>query len=245
MQSVDHKENILELTDVTFSYNKELVIDRVNLNLHRGDYLALTGKNGAGKTTLIKLILGLLPASYGTIKWFGEKINAFKGWSMLGYVPQKATSFDVNFPATVEEVVIMGRYGLRGLFNQITHVDRQKAREAMEIMGVLQHSKKLVGSLSGGEQQRVFIARAIAGEPKVLILDEPTISVEAKIKKEFYELLNRLNRDMGLTILLITHDIENITDEVMHVACLDKSIYFHDKVDSDFVQSHKATHKKI
>jgi zinc transport system ATP-binding protein len=137
------------------------VLSNIKLDIHRGDYLGLVGGNGAGKTTLLKLILGLLTPKNGTIQLFGQDIRSFKDWSKVGYVPQKATAFDANFPATVEEVVLMGRYGRRGLFRRITTEDREKALEAIQQVDMLRYRNTLIGDLSGGEQQRVFIARAL------------------------------------------------------------------------------------
>src|SRR5512140_2643700 len=121
---VDHTKNIIEIEEVSFAYNEDLVLDRVSLNIHKGDYLGVIGPNGGGKTTLVKIMLGLLSPSKGVVKMFGEDIHSFKDWSRVGYVPQKVINFDVNFPATVFEVVAMGRYGKRGLFKKINKEDR-------------------------------------------------------------------------------------------------------------------------
>lgn len=242
MHTVNHTENIVEVQNVSFSYNGHEVLTNIKLDIHRGDYLGLVGGNGTGKTTLLKLILGLLTPKSGTIRLFGQDIRSFKDWSRVGYVPQKATSFDANFPATVEEVVLMGRYGRRGLFRRITTVDREKALEAIRQVDMLRYRNTLIGDLSGGEQQRVFIARALAGEPEVIFLDEPTVGIEQSIKDEFYALLRKLNNELDLTIVLITHDIESMTHEAMHIACIDHTIFFHDSVDKYFKDIHKVIH---
>ncbi|MFZ2949498.1 MAG: ABC transporter ATP-binding protein [Desulfuromonadaceae bacterium] len=242
MHSVNHAENIVEVQNVSFSYNGQEVLNDIKLDIHRGDYLGLVGGNGAGKTTLLKLILGLLTPKSGTIRLFGQDIRSFKDWSRVGYVPQKATAFDVNFPATVEEVVLMGRYGRRGLFRRATAEDREKALEAIRQVDMLRYRNTLIGDLSGGEQQRVFIARALAGEPEVIFLDEPTVGVEQNIKNEFYALLRKLNKELELTIVLITHDIESMAHEAMHIACIDHTIFFHDSVDKYFKDTHNVIH---
>lgn len=242
MQTVDHKKNIIEVENVSFSYNGHDVLKDINLNVHCGDYLGLVGGNGSGKTTLIKLILGLLRPSSGTVKIFGIKNEDFKEWSKIGYVPQKATSFDVNFPATVWEVVAMGRYGRRGLFHRITDQDKKKVQIALENVEMWDYRDCLVGDLSGGQEQRVFIARALATEPEILFLDEPTVGVEQQIKDEFYALMKRLNEDMRLTIVLVTHDIESIAHEAMHIACLDRTIFFQDSVEKYFKDTNKVFH---
>jgi zinc transport system ATP-binding protein len=227
MGKVDHTKNIIEIEDVSFSYGKDEVLANVTLQIHKGDYLGVIGPNGAGKTTLLKLILGLLPLQSGFIKLFGQDIRDFKGWQKIGYVPQKATSFDVNFPATVMEVVSMGRYGHIGLFHRATENDKKIVRKCLEQVGMWEYRDKLVGDLSGGQQQRVFIARALATEPEVIFLDEPTTGVDEKTQNEFYDLLKKLNQEFSLTLILISHDIGRITKEVMHIACIDKVLCCH------------------
>ncbi|MDD4989062.1 MAG: ATP-binding cassette domain-containing protein, partial [Candidatus Pacebacteria bacterium] len=156
MPIVDHTKNIIEIKHVSFSYNGDEVLQDINLAIHKGDYLGLIGNNGSGKTTLLKIILGLLKPTKGTVMLFGQNIDVFKDWSKIGYVPQKATSFDANFPATAREIVLMGRYGKRGLFAQITDEDREKAKEALQYVDMIKHQDRLIGELSGGQQQRVF-----------------------------------------------------------------------------------------
>lgn len=242
MHTVDHGENIIEVNNISFSYNDHEVLNNITLAIHSGDYLGVVGGNGAGKTTLIKIILGLLKPSSGSVKLFGEDISKFKDWSKIGYVPQNATSFDVNFPATVEEVVLMGRYGRRGLFSRLTREDRDKTRDALLRIEMWQYRDRLIGDLSSGQQQRVFIARALAGDPEVIFLDEPTVGVEKHIKDEFYALLRKLNEELHLTVVLITHDIESIAHEAMHIACIDCTLFFHDSIDQYFKDTHKVVH---
>src|SRR5258708_5134679 len=170
MNQPDHTQNIIEVNKVSFSYDGQEVFKDINLTIHRGDYLAIVGGNGSGKTTLIKIILGLLEPTSGSVRLFARDIKDFKEWPKIGYVPQKATNFDSNFPATVEEAVLMGRYARRGLFRRITNEDREKTRQALEKVDMLVFKDRLIGDLSGGQQQRVFIARALATEPEVLFL---------------------------------------------------------------------------
>ncbi len=242
MHTIDHTENILEIQDVSFSYGDDEILKNVNLTIHKGDYLGLVGGNGAGKTTLLKIIIGLLKPDSGVIKFFGQNINNFKDWSKIGYVPQKATNFDVNFPSTAKEVVLMGRFGRRGLFHRIDDEDRKKADEALKRVDMWEHRDQLVGDLSGGQQQRVFIARALAGDPEVIFLDEPTVGVEKDIKDEFYKLLRKLNEELHLTVILVTHDIESMAHEAMHIACIDRTLVFHNSVDKFFRESHNVVH---
>lgn len=242
MHTVDHTKNILEIQDVSFSYGDSEVLKNINLAIHKGDYIGLVGGNGTGKTTLLKIILGLLKPDSGNIKLFGQDSKSFKDWSKIGYVPQKVTNFDVNFPATVEEVVLMGRFGRLGLFHKTTDHDLKKVDEALEHVDMLDHKHKIIGDLSGGQQQRVFIARALAGEPEIIFLDEPTVGVEKDIRDEFYALLRKLNRELNLTVVLVTHDIESVAHEAMHIACIDRTLVFHNSVDQFFKESHNIIH---
>lgn len=243
--SVNHGENIATLRGVGFSYGTEPLLSDVNLAIHRGDYLAIVGGNGSGKTTLLKIMLGLIAPHAGTVELFGTPIARFTAWERIGYVPQKATSFDAGFPATVEQVVLMGRYGRRGLLRPVTREDRAAARRALEAVELADLGERLIGELSGGQQQRAFIARALAGEPEIIFLDEPTVGVEAKVRDEFYALLRRLNAEFHLTIVLVTHDVEAMAHEAMHVACVDRTVFYHDSVDAYFADTHRAAHPHL
>ncbi len=227
MGNVDHNQNIIEVEGVSFSYGKNEVLSNITLQIHKGDYLGMIGPNGAGKTTLLKLMLGLLPLQSGRVILFGQDIKDFKDWHKIGYVPQKATSFDTNFPATVLEVVSMGRYGRIGLFNKVKEQDKKVVQKCLEKVGMWELRDKLIGDLSGGQQQRVFIARALVTEPEVIFLDEPTTGVDEQTQDDFYEFLKKLNHELSLTLILISHDIARITKEVMHIACIDKVLCCH------------------
>ncbi len=227
MHEINEAKNIIEVKDMSFSYGPNEVLKDITFEIHEGDYLGVVGPNGSGKTTLLKIMLGLLPPSSGSVRLFGKELKDFKEWSKIGYVPQKVTSFDVNFPATVHEVVLMGRYARRGLLRGITPKDEQVGKKALKQVGMLEYHDRLIGDLSGGQQQRVFIARALAGEPEVIFLDEPTTGVDEKTQGEFYALLGRLNKELKLTLVLISHDIEMITKEVMHIACIDRTLVCH------------------
>ncbi|AMX82874.1 zinc ABC transporter ATP-binding protein [Geobacillus subterraneus] len=220
---------VVQVEDVSFRYEKEEVLEHVNLAVPKGAFLGLVGPNGSGKSTLLKCVLGLLKPDRGRISLFGEPIESFREWHRIGFVSQKANSFNRGFPATVEEVVMSGLTAKRGLFRLLTKEDRRAVEAALEAVGLCGLAKRNIGELSGGQQQRVFIARALASKPDLLILDEPTVGVDARHVHEFYELLGDLNR-RGLTLVLVTHDIGTITDRVTHIACLNKRLYFHGNV---------------
>jgi zinc transport system ATP-binding protein len=239
MHTVTHNVNVIEVKNVSFAYHEHRVLNNINLTIHRGDYLGIVGGNGSGKTTLLKIILGLLQPSAGSVILFGNTVADFKEWTKIGYVPQKVTNFDAHFPATVEEVALMGRYGVRGLFHRLKQDDRDAVNRALNAVDMWKYRHTLIGDLSSGQQQRVFIARALAGNSEVIFLDEPTVGVEKKVKDEFYALLRKMNRELGLTVVLITHDIESMAHEAMHVACLDCTLFFHDSVDTYFKNTHQ------
>lgn len=224
--SVDHSQNIIEVQNVTFSYGESQVLKNINLNVHKGDYLGVIGPNGGGKTTLLKIMLGLLPPSEGHVLLFNTKIEEFRDWSKIGYIPQKAVNFDSNFPITVREVVEMGRVGKKGLFKSFTDEDNRVVQQALEQVELTQHQNKIIGDLSGGQQQRVFIAKALATQPEVIFLDEPTVGVDLQTQEEFYKLLKKLNHDLQLTLILVSHDIEVVAHETTEIACINKSLIY-------------------
>ncbi len=218
---------ILEIQHLSFRYNQQKVLDDINISIPRGAFLGLVGPNGSGKSTLLKCLLGLLNPSEGSINLFGEKIEHFKEWHKIGYVSQKANSFNSGFPATVFEVVTTGIVSKKGLLRRINSHDKQLIQNAIEAVGMDEYIHRNIGELSGGQQQRVFIARALVSEPELLILDEPTVGVDSQTVQNFYQMLGILNKEKNITLLLVTHDIGTITDKVSHVACLNNHLHFH------------------
>jgi zinc transport system ATP-binding protein len=225
--------NIIQLDDVSFSYEQSLALDHISLQIGEGEFWALIGPNGSGKSTLLNIILGILKPSSGSVKLFGDDIRSFKRRERIGYVSQKSNSFNSGFPATVLEVVRSGLTRKVGLFRSFTKKDEQRALEVLRIVGMERFAKQNIGELSGGQQQRVFIARALAGKPDLLIMDEPTVGIDQQNVASFYTMLNRLNREHGIAIVLVTHEIDLVTELATHVACLNRSIHFHG-VQSDY-----------
>ena len=221
------KEEIIKLDHITYKYEQENVLEDINLMVREGDFLAIVGPNGSGKSTLLKLILGINKVQKGEIYLFGERINRFKSWERIGYVSQKANSFNSGFPATVEEVVASGLTKKIGLFRFYTKKHREKVIQALKEVGMQDFLHRTVGDLSGGQQQRVFIARALVSDPELLILDEPTVGVDVQNVSNFYDLLYELNRNLGLTLILVTHATGTITEKATHIACLNKRLHFH------------------
>lgn len=218
---------IVQVQNLSYRYDKENVLENINLSIQKGSFLAIVGPNGSGKSTLLKLMLGLIKPQKGTIRLFGQEIGKFKEHHKIGFVSQKANSFNTGFPATVFEVVASGLTKKLGLFRFLQKKHHDKIKQAIESVGMEKFMDRNIGELSGGQQQRVFIARALVSNPELLILDEPTVGVDAENVNSFYEMLERLNKQNGITLLLVTHDIGTISDKVTNVACLNKNMHFH------------------
>lgn len=221
------ENTLIALNDVSFSYGQTQVLKGLTFSVKRGDYLGIIGPNGGGKTTLLKLILGLLEPTEGTVEMFGKDIHRFTEAYRIGYVPQRAQEVEKSFPATVEEVVRSGRIARRGLGKRLGKADTDAIDHAMELAQVSRYRDTRIGLLSGGERQRVSIARALAGEPDVLILDEPTTGIDIASERAFYELLGKLNREHRLTIIFVSHDIDVVYHEAQSVLCLNHDMICH------------------
>lgn len=211
---------------VCADYGSERVLDQVSLQIHRGDFLGIIGPNGSGKTTLLRILLGLLRPSCGHVTLFGRDVRDFRDWARVGYVPQKA-AVEARFPANVFEVVISGRAARTGPGRRFGAADREAALRALDIVGLRAAWNRLIGRLSPGQQQRVFIARALVHEPELLVLDEPTVGVDVDAQEQFYGLLRHLNRDLGTTLIMVSHDIGVVAQEVTRLACLNRTLVFH------------------
>jgi zinc transport system ATP-binding protein len=231
MSEINSHSSVVAIEDLSYHYGEQYVLQNINLTITKGSFLALVGPNGSGKSTLIKCILGLLSPQRGSIKLFGKKLHSFKEWDKIGYVSQKANNFNNGFPATVYEVVAMGLYGKIGMFRFLKKSDKEKIRAAVKSVGMTDYMNRNIGELSGGQQQRVFIARALVSDPQLLILDEPTVGVDAASVQAFYNMLEHLNENEGITLILVTHDIGTVTNLVTDVACLNKQLHFHGKKD--------------
>ena len=219
--------DLINVRDVTFQYDGHPVLVGVSLTIRERDFLAIIGPNGSGKTTLVKVILGLLRPSQGHVEIMGKPVEEFKDWRAIGYVPQKATAIDPYFPASVEEVVGMALLSNRPSFGRRGRSDGDAVGRALQQVGMEPFRKWRIGRLSGGQQQRIFIARALVTEPRLLFLDEPTTGVDAETQGRFYDMLDRLNSERGITIVLVTHDIGIVNKHVTQVACLNQTMVYH------------------
>jgi len=201
---------ILEVRNLSFSYAEVPIFENISFDISKGDYFGIIGSNGSGKSTLIKLLLGFLTPQRGEIKINGFDVKDIGDWSIVGYLPQNVTSFNVSFPATVEEIVSMNINSKHGLFRRFKEEQkrrREKVYDVLKIVEMEKYANRLIGNLSGGQQQRVFIARMLVNNPKIIFLDEPTSGIDAKSEEAMYCLLARLNEELGITIIMVTHDI--------------------------------------
>jgi zinc transport system ATP-binding protein len=224
---------VVELTDVAFGYTASPVVQDISLRVDSGEYVAIVGPNGSGKSTLMKLMLGLLTPDEGTARLFGAPAHRFDDGARIGYVAQHASAAK-EMPITVREVVKMGRFPHVG-FGRLSSEDHAVVDDALETVGMTAFADRRVTQLSGGQRQRAFIARALAGEADLLVLDEPTVGVDAESVEAFYALLESLN-DEGITVLLIEHDLGAVTEHAERVVCLNREVYFDGPTD-EFVES--------
>jgi zinc transport system ATP-binding protein len=232
-QTTQTGDAVVELSNVAFGYTASPVVEDISLRIETGEYVAVVGPNGSGKSTLMKLMLGLLRPDEGDAKLFGEPSHAFDDGARIGYVAQHASA-SKEMPITVREVVKMGRFPHVG-FGRLSAEDNRIVDEALETVGMTGFANRRVTKLSGGQRQRAFIARALASEADLLVLDEPTVGVDAESVDAFYALLESLNAS-GITILLIEHDLSAVTEHAERVVCLNREIYFDGPTD-EFVES--------
>jgi zinc transport system ATP-binding protein len=229
--------SIVSIRDLWIYQGEHAVLENINLQLLPGDFLGLIGPNGGGKSTLLKAMLGLIKPDRGEIAVFGLPPAAAR--SRMGYVPQK-TVFDRSFPVKVLDVVLMGRYGRKGLLHRYGRQDRQAALRALADVGMVDRAERQIGALSGGEQQRVFVARSLVSDPELLLLDEPTAGIDSAQQTDFYDLLCHLNRDLGIAIVLVSHDVTAVSSYVSKIACLNQRLYYHSSMELSHEDIEKA-----
>ncbi|MER3421849.1 MAG: zinc ABC transporter ATP-binding protein [Nitrospiraceae bacterium] len=217
---------VIRFSHATFGFPGVVALQDITLDIADGEFVGVIGPNGSGKTTLCRAILGLIRPLKGSLQIFDcscEKLQCHHR-ARIGYLPQKG-SMDRNFPVTVLETVIMGRYGVLGLFKRTGRQDREIAQEALSHVNMLDHQDTPLGHLSGGQQQRVLIARALAQQPQVLLLDEPTTGIDIVTQHSVLDLIRRLHHDLGLTVVLITHDINMIRAHVDRLVLLKTRLF--------------------
>ncbi len=219
---------IVDITDLCFSYSGKEVLHGIDMVVEEGDFIAVVGPNGGGKTTLLKLVIGLLKPTRGTVRLTGRR--AGKQALEIGYVPQQI-DHNLSFPATALDVVIMGKHLPRNRLSLGRAAeDREDGLAALEKMGIGGLAGRKISDLSGGQRQRVLIARALVTEPELLVLDEPTASIDSRGQTDFYQLLQELNKD--LTILMVSHDLLAVSTYAKSVACVNKRLHYHKMFES-------------
>ncbi len=218
-------DNAIEVSGLTISISGRLVLDDITFSVRKGSFTGLVGPNGAGKTTLLKALIGLAKTDIGSILICGNQPGVNR--SAIGYVPQSIRA-DYNFPIKTSDVVMMGRLANLGLFRFPGEKDRIAVRNVSDRLGITDLADRHFGSLSGGERQKALIGRALVGNPELLLLDEPTTGIDALSQDRFYSLLHRLQKELNITIILVSHDIGVISSHVDDLLCLNQRLVCHD-----------------
>jgi len=232
----------IQIKDLSFSYGNFLALEGVNLSIFEGEFACLVGPNGGGKTTLLRLLLGLLKPQHGVVRIWEEAPDHIR--ESMGYLPQH-TQLDPHFPATVLDVILMGRLKKNQFIGAYSRKDREIAREMLNRVGLSTLEKRPLFALSGGQRQRVLIARALACQPRILLLDEPTSNLDGHVEHELYELLKSLNKQ--LTILVVSHDIGFVSRYVEKVICVNRKVRVHPTgpIDPHIIRSMYGQHMQM
>ena len=217
---------IINVDNLSYYYDTFPALDHISFSVEKGDFLGIIGPNGAGKTTLFQCILGMMSNFSGEISLFGSNVKQNKKiLQRIGYVPQKK-SVEQTFPATVSEIVSLGVIG--------KDIKKESIESAIEFVELGSYRNKRIGELSEGQQQRVIIAKALVKQPELLILDEPTTGIDSVAQNKFYDLLTRLNKDRGITIVWSSHDMNAVEKLASKVACIDRKLFFHGESEDFF-----------
>ena len=211
---------LIKCEDVSIGYEGQTVVRELDFQIDSGDYLCIVGENGSGKSTLVKSLLGLKGVESGRIL-FGDGLKQ----NEIGYLPQQ-TDVQKDFPASVYEVVLSGRLNSRGMKPFYSREDKRHAYEKMEMLGIRDLSKQCFRDLSGGQRQRVLLARALCATKKLLLLDEPVTGLDPIVTTEFYELIRRINRESGIAVVMVSHDIESAVQDATHILHLQEKVLF-------------------
>ncbi len=232
--------DLVTIEGLCVRYEAAEVLRQISFKVNAGDYVGIVGPNGSGKSTLIKALLGLVNTERGNITLFGAELSRFAEWRRVGYLPQRLKFFNPDFPATVEEIVGLGLLAGKRLPRKLGRADREKVEKTLALMGIAGIRKRRIGELSGGQQQRVLLARAVVGGPELLILDEPTTALDPETRDRFYTMLQMLNREQGVTVILVTHDTSSIGTYATRFLYVDKELIFNGTFD-EFCHSEEMT----
>ncbi|UFS71803.1 ABC transporter ATP-binding protein [Geomonas sp. RF6] len=229
--------DVLRVQGIAAGYHGSTAFSDVSFSVEPGSYIGICGPNGSGKSTLIKTILGLLPVQRGEISLFGTPQVKFRRWERIGYLPQGLQFFNPHFPATVNEVVRLGRLSVKSFPKRFGREDDHAVNRTLEWMGIGHIRGKMIGELSGGLRQRVLLARALVNQPELLVLDEPTTALDPETRESFYKIVYEMNREHRTSVLLVTHDTATIGNYASHMLYLDKRVVFY----GDFDQFCRST----
>lgn len=216
---------------LTCNYREGRVLEDISFQVESGDYVGIVGPNGSGKSTLIKALLGLVTIGKGSAALFGTPLSGFRDWHKVGYLPQSLHLVNPIFPATVQETVGLGLLSLKHFPKRLNRADNEKIEITLEELGISELKHKLIGELSGGQLQRVLLARAIVNDPELLVLDEPTAALDPETRSRFYAMIADINLSRGVTVLLVTHDSGAIGEYASKMLYLDKKILFYGSFD--------------
>lgn len=213
--------HIIELKNVTCGYGGKVVFKNLSLKLEKGQFAGIVGPTGSGKSTLLKTILGIVKPMRGKIRLLNQEVNKLSPGT-VGYVPQLET-IDWDFPITVVQVIMMGLYNRMGFLPWLGKKDKMSVYELMERLGIKDCAPHAIRDLSGGQQQRAFLARALIGNPEILVLDEPTVGIDVKTQHEVLHILSELNND-GVTIIITTHDLNAVAAHLPWIICFNNGL---------------------
>jgi len=221
---MSERQPVIEVEGVNISRSGERVIENATFKVMRGDFTGVVGPNGGGKTTLLKATLGLLPRDTGIIKLFGEPVERFRDWRRVAYVGQDSINFDQTFPLSVRELVSLGRINRENVGRRLGAEDWRHVDETLRFMSIDDIAEKRIGELSGGQKQRVFVAKAMARDPELLLLDEPVAGVDPETQERFYMKLSNLNKQRGVTIIDVSHDLSAVFCRMSRVICVNREV---------------------
>jgi len=221
-------DKVLEIKNICFGYDEKYILENVNLSIYKGDFLGIVGPNGSAKSTLLKIMLGILKPQKGSICLLDSPIENFRQWGRIGYISQRVRDFNSAFPATVEEVVGANLYSNMGFLKFFNAKHKEKIKRVLDVVNMADYQNHLIGNLSGGQQQRIFIARTLISNPEIIFMDEPLVGVDVQSQEQFYGLMEKLNKELGITLVMISHDIGVITNRANRVACVgNRQVFVH------------------
>jgi zinc transport system ATP-binding protein len=233
--------SIIEVKNLSVHYGQTEALKNVSFAVLPGDFIGIAGPNGGGKTTVIKAMLGLIPISSGEIKILGNSIERFNAWGKIGYLPQKSSTINALFPATVDEIVTLGLLSQKKIPKRITKYDKIKVNKILKELEISDLQDKMLSELSGGQQQKVLLARALVSNPEILIFDEPSTALDPNARESFFNLVQKLNKENGIAIILITHDTGYIGSYANKLMYLDHELKYFGEIEG-FCGTDKENH---